>query len=332
MTRARRELVSAETTPYYHCICRCVRRAFLCGDDHLTGRNYDHRKQWVVERLQTLSGIFAIDVCAYAVMSNHYHLVLRLNPETVAKWSADTVIERWEALFSVPLLVERYRKGLAGEAESRKARDIIATWRERLADLSWFMRCLNEGLAREANREDGCKGRFWEGRFKSQALLDDAALLTCMTYVDLNPVRAGIAETPEGSDFTAIQQRIRGWGAKRWRNQGDDRAPRLLPFRGPERKNAPDGLPYALDDYLELVDWTGRAIRDDKRGSIPHDLPPILQRLGIAPGPYLNYMRKQETGFVHVIGQASAIRQAAAEMGRRFLKGLSQAERLFITA
>ena len=81
MTRARRELVSLDVTPYYHCICRCVRRTFLCGDDSFTGKNYEHRKLWVVERLKELEAVFAVDICAYAVMSNHCHLVLRLNRE-----------------------------------------------------------------------------------------------------------------------------------------------------------------------------------------------------------------------------------------------------------
>ncbi len=173
MTQARRALVSAETTPYYHCICRCVRRAFLCGEDRLTGKNFDHRKQWVVDKLKALTEVFAIDVCAYAVMSNHYHLVLKLAPERAEGWTEDEVVERWSTLFGVPVLVARQQSGEAGKAESRKAREIIETWRRRLMDLSWFMRCLNESLARAANAEDGCKGRFWEGRFKSQALLDD---------------------------------------------------------------------------------------------------------------------------------------------------------------
>ena len=210
MTRARNQLISLDTTPYYHCISRCVRRAFLCGEDSLTGKNHEHRKGWVLERMRELSGVFAIDICAYAIMSNHYHLVLRVDREKGAGWTRKEVVEQWKRLHGLPVLVTRY---LAGEtttqAESQAAEAIIQTWRERLTDISWFMRSLNEHLARRANEEDGCKGRFWEGRFRSQALLDEAAVLTCMSYVDLNPVRAGIADLPETADFTSIQQRLR---------------------------------------------------------------------------------------------------------------------------
>ena len=213
MTRARNQLISLDTTPYYHTISRCVRRAFLCGEDTLTGKNYEHRKQWAIDRLRELSGVFAIDICAYAIMSNHYHLVLRINSQKADAWSDAQVIERWGKLFKIPLLVTRYQSGgTTSQAEKSKARAIIKDWQERLSDISWFMRSLNEYLARQANEEDQCTGRFWEGRFKSQALLDEAAVLTCMSYVDLNPVRAGMAETPEESDFTSIQQRIRQIG------------------------------------------------------------------------------------------------------------------------
>jgi REP element-mobilizing transposase RayT len=200
MTRARNQLISLDTTPYYHTISRCVHRAFLCGEDSVTGKNYDHRKQWTIDRLRELSGVFAIDIWAYAIMSNHYHLVLRINRQKGRTWSEDQTIERWGKLFKIPLLVTRYQRGeIITAAEKHKARAIINEWQKRLIDISWFMRSLNEYLARKANEEDRCTGRFWEGRFKSQALLDEAAVLTCMSYVDLNPVWAGMAETPEAS-------------------------------------------------------------------------------------------------------------------------------------
>ncbi|MCG7982455.1 MAG: transposase, partial [Candidatus Thiodiazotropha lotti] len=210
MTRARKTLVSLESTPFYHCISRCVRRAWLCGEDPYTGQNFEHRRQWVLDRLRQLSDIFAIDICAYAIMSNHYHVVLHVDRERANSWSEQQVITLWSHLYKGHMLADRY---LAGESMNSAERvalsDLIEEWRLRLYDISWFMRCLNEHLAHKANEEDCCKGRFFEGRFKSQALLDEGALLTCMSYVDLNPIRASMAKTPEESNFTSIQERIK---------------------------------------------------------------------------------------------------------------------------
>ena len=158
------------------------------------------------------------------------------------------------------------RGELKPDAEFRQLDRIVETWRERLTDISWFMRCLKEYIARRANREDECTGRFWEGRFKSQALLDEAALLSCMAYVDLNPVRAGICETLEESEFTSIQARIRRLREEK-RNSKKRPAPRLMPFQvGIQRDEEPTSLPFDLRKYIELVDWTGRIARPDKRG------------------------------------------------------------------
>jgi REP element-mobilizing transposase RayT len=209
VTRARNQQISLQDTPYYHCISRCVRRAYLCGDDPVTGRNFDHRKQWLVTRIKQLSAKFAVDVCAYAVMSNHYHLVLHVDQSAAQTWSKDEVISRWTGLFPRnATVVETLIKNRTSKAAQKQLQLKVELWRERLADISWFMRCINETVARHANREDECSGRFWEGRFKSQALLDEKALVTCMAYVDLNPIRAGMAGTLETSDFTSIQERL----------------------------------------------------------------------------------------------------------------------------
>ncbi len=197
MTQPRNRLVSVVDTPYYHCIGRCVRRAFLCGTDASSGRNYEHRRQWLLDRLKQLTQIFAIDVCSYAVMSNHYHVVVKLSPSSANDWTDKAIIERWTSLYRGN---EHTRAYLSGEALSLSSKAYINThlplWKERLSSLSWFMKCLNEYIARRANAEDQCTGHFWEGRFKSQALLDEAALMSCMAYVDLNPIRAKMATTP----------------------------------------------------------------------------------------------------------------------------------------
>ncbi|MCI5107971.1 MAG: hypothetical protein MRY76_14785 [Pseudomonadales bacterium] len=209
MTRARYQQVSLEDTPYYHCISRCVRRAYLCGDDPVTGKNFDHRKRWLVERIKQLASYYAIDICAYAVMSNHYHLVLHVDQNSAAQWSDEEVIRRWTSVFpGNGKLIETLRKNARSKAARKKLAQQIELWRQRLCDISWYMRCLNESVARRANREDDCSGRFWEGRFKSQALLDEKALVTCMAYVDLNPVRAGVSDSLDASDFTSIQERL----------------------------------------------------------------------------------------------------------------------------
>lgn len=298
MTRPRKELVSLDHTPYYHVFSRCVRRAFLCGEDPYSGQSYEHRRQWVVDRIRLLSSIFAIDVCAYAVMSNHYHIVLKLCPGQVSDLTDDDVIKRWCCLFRGPLIAQRY---LAGEAlhvaERTTLGDIVSIWRKRITSISWFMKCLNQPIARQANMEDGCTGKFWESRFTSQALKTEEALLSCMAYVDLNPIRANVAMTPEKSDYTSIQERIepRFDLVEAIRSQfetGDLQAfdiplKPLLHFVGPLSMSKQPGVPYGYRDYLELVDWTGRLTRHDKPGRIDAALPDILSRIAISPEQWM---------------------------------------------
>ena len=290
MTQPRSSLISLQDTPYYHCVSRCVRRAFLCGNDFYSGESYEHRREWITERLSLLANMFCIEICAYAVMSNHYHVVLRVDKEQADQLTDQQVIERWQLLFKGPVLVQRAQQGqLGSESEHRAVSDIVATWRERLTDISWFIRCINEYIARMANQEDGCTGRFWEGRFKSQALLDDAAVLACMAYVDLNPVRAGMAETPEESEFTSIHERTQ--------RSPKNAVGKLADFRGDDHRDKPDSIPLSFKDYLCLVDHTGRLTRQNKKGVIPISAQPIVERLGLKTDSWLDMVTGIEMDF-----------------------------------
>lgn len=298
MTRPREQLISVADTPYYHVVSRCVRRTFLCGFDSHTGISYEHRRQWVEERIRLLSSLFAIELCAYAVMSNHYHLVVKLCPEHTEQWSNQDVLARWTSLFKGPAIVQRFLAGdVLHEAEHRYVERTVAVYRERLSDLSWFMKCLNESIAKEANREDDCTGHFWESRFKSQALLTEQALLSCMAYVDLNPVRAAMADTPETSDHTSIKERlaptfnlseaIQTQTEQLFLRQFPVALKPLINFEEAVRNEPQRGILFSLNDYLELVDYTGRMVKPGKRGSIPDHLPPILSRLELTTDEWL---------------------------------------------
>jgi REP element-mobilizing transposase RayT len=308
MTKPRKSLVCVSDTPYYHVVSRCVRRSFLCGKDPNTGRDFEHRRQWIVDRIRLLSSIFSIDICSYSVMNNHYHIVIKIDTSTAESWEDSAVIERWLCLFKGPLIIHKFQRNeLLTKAEQLTVNEIIDKWRERLANLSWFMKCLNQPIAKLANQEDKCTGHFWESRFKSQALLTEDAILTCMTYVDLNPIRASMAITPETSDYTSIQERIQPrfclaaaiktnielGGSERFSVPLKP----LLAFDGNITQSTQLGIPFHYRDYLELIDWTGRATRDDKRGAVPCVTPPILDRLDISVSDWLNNSQCFESRF-----------------------------------
>ena len=350
MTQSRLSQVNVEETPYYHCVARCVRRAYLCGRDRVSGKNFDHRKLWVVERLRVLSSVFAIDVCAYAVMNNHLHVVLHVDRERAEGFDAEEVVERYSKLF-------RMAKAQYDSASKQERGRLVTLWRERLWNLSWMMRGLSEWVARRANREDDCRGRFWEGRFKSQALLDTEGLLTCMAYVDLNPVRAGVADSLEGSDFTSIQARLEH-AAKCKRHKQRQTAPKdLLPFsdqlpadptveaRGasdvsaetPARAMQPDPgrdaagrriLPMDFGAYGELLEWVGRAMHAKANGRIRGCPPTILSELGLNSEAFLTALTQQRLPYATALGTPEHMEAQAEARGRAWLRGKELAQDL----
>ena len=205
MTMARSQLVNVAVTRWYHCITRCVRRAFLLGE----AEGESSRKEWIEKRLEELAGIFAIAVGGFSIMDNHLHVLVRLHPDLAQAWSDEEVVKRWGQLFP-PRDKSRQPLPVSNEWVQWRLKDAkwVATARERLQSLSWFMKCLKEPLARLANRHDKVRGAFFEERFKSIGILDEESLLATCAYIDLNPVAAGIAETPEASPHTSVSTRV----------------------------------------------------------------------------------------------------------------------------
>jgi len=352
MTIARKRLIDLETTPYYHCINRCVRRAYLCGEDKLTGKNYEGRKQFIIDRMKFLTTVFGIELCAYAVMSNHYHVVLYVNADLVDKLSEKEVAARWTQVYKNTIGLQYVDGGKLEPRELEAMNNYLPIWRERLKDISWYMRALNEGIARLANREDDCKGHFWEGRFKSQALTDEAALLACMAYVDLNPIRAKLAETPEDSAHTSIQEHVNAYKKESGQKlnktlkkvlddnpQDQQHNPKHLKIfaqsQSTSDKNS-NPIPIERQSYLELVDLTGRAIIAGKRGSIPSHLQPILTRFNINPAQWLPTVKKYKHAFGKVVGTISRLDDWRERENKRdgistkWLKGNKKARQFYL--
>jgi len=369
MVIPRRYLMSEHKVSLIHVVSRVVRKSWLLGTDPKTGKNYNHRKVWFKNRLRFLAQQFSIEVCGYAILSNHSHILVRNRPDLTGSWSAEEVARRWWQLFPRRLdnsgapaePTEEELELVLLDPKTGIPRGRLDLLRTRLASISWFMRCLNEYIARKSNREDECTGRFWEGRFKSTELLDQSAVLSCLAYVDLNPIHAGMAKTPEESDFTSAQDRIVARMARKklevlretfhQSNKVEDsrelkqmkaelireskRDIWLSPlYEIPLDKNS-DGYGYGSflnmkeEDYLTLLDWTGKQMRPDKPGSIPANLQPLLTRMDIEMDAWLETVKKFDNWFHRVAGRLENITEAAKNHGKKWLVGKTGAKTAF---
>ncbi|MFM8476646.1 MAG: transposase [Planctomycetaceae bacterium] len=339
----RREIFSETDVQVFHTISRCVRRNHLCGRDRRSGRDYSHRREWIRSRLEELAGIFAIETLGYALMANHMHLVIRTRPDVAATWSDDEIARRWWALFPQ----RRTPTGLPEQPTTEELNHLknspagLADKRRRLTSVSWFMKCISEPIAKRANREDEVTGHFWEARFKAQPLLDESAIAACMAYVDLNPIRAAVAQTPETSEFTSLHDRIadrqaaaadcstaaHSTAAQETQTEHGPRAGWLAPIALEPPQKAPRDrhttrrlsnrgcLFLSLDQYLQLIDWTGRQLRLDKPGQIPMHLEPILTRLDCSLETWLDLVKNFRRRFVTEAGRPETL-QAVSQYRR----------------
>lgn len=342
---ARRKLLGHARKAVFHCWTRCVRRACLMGRDPLTGKDYSHRRRWIIKREEQLASLFAIEVEFRAEMRNHLHTILRTRPEIVRRWSRHEVARRWLTITKLAkcmsdAMPEPDPKRVEQLAKDKKK---IEKLRKRLCDVSCFMGTLLENIARRANAEDGCRGRFWESRFKCRECTDKSGILVCAIYVDLNPIKAGEASSPETARYTSAYQRIQ---ARSQRKNARDRAdgwmaeltlrpeckaeePLAYTSRSGRRASDLGILPISLEDYLKLLKWTARQLRSGQRQTIPKDLEAILDHFDVKSEAWLDTVDDYESAFCHVVGSSASMAQAAQRMGTRCLKGAAASRRVF---
>tara|TARA_B100000676_G_C18087423_1_gene856263 strand:+ start:3555 stop:4517 length:963 start_codon:yes stop_codon:yes gene_type:complete len=303
MTQPRHSLISLDYTPYYHIISRCVRRAFLCGRDQYAKKNYNHRRQWIKDRIHALQDVFCIDIAAYAIMNNHYHLVIHINKNKEQLLADGDVVKRWSRLFKIPTFIMKELD--KGQTLSLRAQILVNIWRKRLVSASWFIKTLNEYIAKKANKEDDCTGRFWEGRFKSQALLDEKALMMCMAYVDLNPLRASMSTSIQSSDHTSAQAR-------------HVRSAQINLMHFSDQLGEKDKLPFSQKVYSELLKESQKLILNKKTDLV--DIKPFS--ISLNNKEFKQLILSFETTFSHFAGSKTLLERIKNKLGMKRLKGL----------
>jgi len=342
VAQARRKLLGRNRKAVFHCTARCVRRAFLCGRDRLTDRDYSHRRGWIVQREEQLAGLFALEVEFRAERSNHLHVVLRTRPEIARRWSAREVARRW---LTATRLAKRMTDGLPSPDPKKlealvKDKKKIARLRRRLSSVSWFIGFLCENIARRANAEDEVTGRFWEGRFRCRECLDQNAILLCGVYVDLNARREGSPGTaPHTSVFDRLlaqsqpahaHDRADGWMAE-LTLRPERKADVAWAYRSRSGRRASDLgiLQIRLEEYVELLQWTARQLDSGARSTIPRDLEAILDHLEVKPEAWLDTVANYDRVFCHAVGPPQSLAKVAQRMEVGRLKGARASRRVF---
>jgi REP element-mobilizing transposase RayT len=341
MRRKRTEIANAEVINTLHITQRCVRQQYFLDDNRYVKGRFKQRRVAIFQRLVHLASAFAIDVLRVSFMSNHIHLNLRNRPDIVSTWSDQEVVRRWLKIcpgycqahvdFHEYLPTPPTEEDIARELKNKKR---VKELRRRLSDISTFMWSFNNYSSKLFNMMDGVRGCFWESRYKVQALLDNEALLICGLYVDLNPIRAGVANTPEESKFTSAYWQIETLKfLAKFPNA--DPAKRPDAFLAPVqitcdeacKTNSSTGcrasdmgfLEMSSAEYLILLDLMGRIVREDKVGSIPAELPPIFERLKIDFEAIVELVKGYEVLFKSFVGTTESIQAKTRELGAKRL-------------
>lgn len=339
-----------------HVMNRVVRRCLLMGSDQFSGKNYDYRKNWIEEELERVAACMGIDLLNFAILSNHFHLILRSRPDVVKKWDDSEVVRRW--LKVCPNCQCKGRPpGPATEPQIKAIcgdKKLVNQLRRRLSDISWWMRLVCQRIAQWANSEDKESGKFWQSRYRAVRLLDEEAILAGAAYVDLNPIRAAIAETLEGSEHTSLKRRIEALrmnlaesaqpaaaeqslepSASQPRDAflapleidqlQDELGPR--PHTGGQRCSDKGFLAMTLGAYLALLDWTARQLVPGKTGATPEETPAVFERLQIKPDVWCQLVSQFGQLFSSIAGKPQVVDSHCSAKGQRTPLHLPKATR-----
>jgi REP element-mobilizing transposase RayT len=305
MATARRKIVTPDIPSAYFITCRCNYAAELFGE------TTPYRKGWVEDEIFRLINIMAIDLFAHSVLSNHYHILIKIRPDIVKRWSAEEVAKRYFAL--CPSSRKKRPKGVKkSDPPTQKeinwfvfASGKLKRARKRLSCVSFFMQRLNHRISCLVHADEGVKGRLWESRFHSRRVVDAVSFLRMMIYIDINLLRAGMVRKLEDSRHTSIRYRIEKF-LNRCPPEHETRAALLANLQG-----------VSMGDYLKLVDVSARRITPHKY-SVPESEPSIEDRLGISGEQWERFVVADSLQFRGtVIGTEESM---AAEAKRRGLK------------
>ena len=362
MATPRKDVFDPHVVGMYHCVTRCVRQLFLLGRDKKARLENAGRWSYCELRLQTLAGIFAIDVLDFAMLSNHIHTSLRNRPDVVQDWSNHEVARRWLRLHPTEAKKKKEKlKEITEQDIDTAAADakLMTKARRKLSCISHFQKTFLEPIAKEFNRRDGKKGHFVAERFRCKRLDHEGALLACSIYIALNPFRAGLGDTIQAHPHSSYSRRHRGvadWLTPLFLDErasaydqvatvtvGQDGVGRLQAQANqlPAPRCSEKGMfPLRWSEYQAIAEWTALHIRNRRVLSqgekdaivVPEHIAKLLESLGIDAKFWLDTIDRYAELFHNFVASPSQLDEIARKLDKKYVKGVRACRSLFLAA
>jgi len=325
MARIPREELVSDTQPgVYLCTMKALEGKRIGGGEK-GSKSFDHRRKWIVEQIELQGAQMGVEVLAYSVLTDRLSLVLRTRPDLVKEWGDADVARRYQtALYAkVPFAESRRTPPEAEIAAMQQTKVELRRGRSRLSNLTWFVGQLSESIARNCNREDGTKGKFWEGRYQCLPILDATAALAAIAHVDLEPIFTGETTTVAGCKFSSAKPRISGGKGGALTLTGSDSP------AGGKAKEPPGTLAVTNAEAQKLVEWTAKQTKRVDVSKLPDELAGVFGKVGVGPDAWVKLVRDYRELFHRAAGTVESLEKLRKKRGLRHLHGLVAARELF---